>query len=42
MMHETKTGHAHCMKVEVVVRQMCEVMGLVVAVMELVVAVMMM
>jgi hypothetical protein len=41
MMGETKTGHAHCMKVEMVVKQMGEMVGLVV-VMELVVAVMMM
>ena len=46
-MGETKTGHADCMKVEVVVKRMGEMMGLVVVaielvVMELVVAVMMM
>jgi hypothetical protein len=42
MMRETKTEHADCMKVEVVVKQKGEVMGLVVVVMELVVPVMMM
>ena len=37
MMGETKTGHADCMKVEMAVKQMHEMMGLVVVVMELVV-----